>query len=83
MAQEISYSTPHPLTLPRDTFFGMAAGVALINCVGGLGGFVSPYVVGLIKDITGSTDYGVFFISAMALIGVGLTLLVPKRLVNR
>jgi len=28
MAQEISYSTSQPLTLPRDTFFGMAAGVA-------------------------------------------------------
>ena len=28
MAQEIAYSTSQPLTLPRDTFFGMAAGVA-------------------------------------------------------
>jgi len=27
-AQEISYSTSQPLTLPRDTFFGQAAGVA-------------------------------------------------------
>src|ERR1041384_6744594 len=27
-AQEISYSNSQPLTLPRDTFFGMAAGVA-------------------------------------------------------
>jgi len=27
-AQEISYSTSQPLTLPWDTFFGMAAGVA-------------------------------------------------------
>ncbi|WP_433706013.1 MFS transporter [Paraburkholderia sacchari] len=65
------------------TGVGMAAGVALINCVGGLGGFVSPYVVGVIKDVTGSTDYGVFFISLMALVGVTLTLLLPKRLVNR
>ena len=28
MAQDISYSTSWPLTLPHDTFFGMAAGVA-------------------------------------------------------
>jgi streptogramin lyase len=28
MAQEITYSTSQPLTLPRDTFFGMATGVA-------------------------------------------------------
>jgi len=27
-AQEIGYSTSQPLTLPRDTFFGMATGVA-------------------------------------------------------
>src|ERR1044072_9970947 len=27
-AEEISYSNSQPLTLPRDTFFGMAAGVA-------------------------------------------------------
>jgi len=28
MAQDIGYSTSQPLQLPRDTFFGMAAGVA-------------------------------------------------------
>src|SRR6478609_3927343 len=28
VAQEISYATSQPLTLPRDTFFGMTAGVA-------------------------------------------------------
>lgn len=65
------------------TGIGMAAGVAFINCVGGLGGFVSPYVVGVVKDMTGSTDYGVFFISLMAAIGVTLTLCLPKKLVNR
>src|SRR5689334_6881728 len=27
-AQEVGYSTSQPLTLPHDTFFGMAAGVA-------------------------------------------------------
>lgn len=62
---------------------GMAAGVAMINSLGGLGGFVSPYVVGIIKDMTGSTDNGVFFIATMAIIGVLLTLALPKKLVNR
>src|SRR5438128_1178725 len=28
LAQDIGYSTSQPLQLPRDTFFGMAAGVA-------------------------------------------------------
>ena len=31
-----------------------AGGIALINSVGNLGGFVGPYLVGVIKDRTGS-----------------------------
>lgn len=31
-----------------------AGGIALINSVGNLGGFAGPYVVGLVKDATGS-----------------------------
>lgn len=62
---------------------GMAAGVAAINCVGGLGGFVSPYIVGLVKDMTGSTDNGVYFIAGMAVVGALITLSLPKQLVNR
>lgn len=62
---------------------GMAAGIALINCLGGLGGFLSPYIVGLVKDATGSTDYGVYAISAIAVIGATVALSLPKKLVNR
>ncbi|MBN3754357.1 MFS transporter [Paraburkholderia sp. Tr-20389] len=35
-----------------------AAGVALINCVGNLSGFVDPLLIGKIKDLTGSYDGG-------------------------
>jgi nitrate/nitrite transporter NarK len=31
-----------------------AGGIALINAVGNLGGFLGPYMFGLIKDSTGS-----------------------------
>ncbi|MCA1326747.1 MFS transporter [Herbaspirillum sp. alder98] len=62
---------------------GMAAGIAAINCIGGLGGFVSPYMVGLVKDMTGSTDNGVYFIACIAVVGAALTLTLPKKLVNR
>lgn len=62
---------------------GMAAGIALINCLGGLGGFLSPYLVGLVKDATGSTDYGVYAISVIAVIGAMVALSLPKKLVNR
>ena len=40
-----------------------AAGIALINSIGNLGGFVGPYLVGLMKDATGSTDGGLIALS--------------------
>jgi ACS family tartrate transporter-like MFS transporter len=35
-----------------------AAGIALINCIGNLGGFAGPYLVGWIKQSTGSFGAG-------------------------
>ncbi|CAM4234895.1 Major facilitator superfamily (MFS) profile domain-containing protein [Bordetella tumbae] len=81
-----AYSTTSMLFTIPGLFLsgvGMAAGVAMINCFGGLGGFVSPYVVGVVKDVTGSTDNGVIFIACIAVIGAALTLTLPKTLVNR
>jgi ACS family tartrate transporter-like MFS transporter len=31
-----------------------AGGIALVNAIGNIGGFAGPYVVGLVKDATGS-----------------------------
>ncbi|MFM2108228.1 MAG: hypothetical protein RLZZ513_1296 [Pseudomonadota bacterium] len=62
---------------------GAAAGIALINSLGNLAGFVSPYAVGWLKDATGSTDAGVYLLAAAMVVGVLLTLAVPKQLVNR
>jgi MFS family permease len=43
-------------TLPTAMLSGIAAagGIAMINAVGNLGGFLGPYMFGLIKDATGS-----------------------------
>ena len=62
---------------------GAAAGIALINSLGNLAGFVSPYAVGWLKDATGSTNAGVYMLAAAMVVGVMLTLAVPKQLVNR
>jgi D-galactonate transporter len=62
---------------------GAAAGIALINSLGNLAGFVSPYAVGWLKDATGSTNAGVYLLAAAMVVGVILTLAVPKQLVNR
>jgi MFS family permease len=44
--------------LPTAMLSGTAAagGIALINAVGNLGGFLGPYMFGLIKDATGGSD---------------------------
>ncbi len=46
-----------------------AAGIALINSVGNLAGFVSPYLVGMVKDATGSTGAGMMALAASLLAG--------------
>jgi nitrate/nitrite transporter NarK len=61
---------------------GAAAGIALINLLGNLAGFASPYAVGWLKDATGSTDAGVYLLAAAMVVGAALTLSVPKRLAN-
>lgn len=61
---------------------GAAAGIALINSLGNLSGFASPYAVGWLKDATGSTDAGVYVLAIGMVVGALLTLSVPARLVN-
>lgn len=60
-----------------------AGGLALINSVGQIAGFASPYFVGWIKDATGSTNIALYVLAGVALIGVGLVLRVPSKLVDR
>lgn len=56
-----------------------AAGIAWINSVGNLAGFVSPYVVGWIRDTTHNPLYVVLVISAACLMSAVLVLLVTRR----
>jgi D-galactonate transporter len=41
-----------------------AAGIALINCTGNLGGFFSPTIIGYLKTYTGSLSSGLFLTAA-------------------
>jgi nitrate/nitrite transporter NarK len=41
-----------------------AAGIALINCTGNLGGFVSPTIIGFLKTYTGTLNSGLFLVAA-------------------
>ncbi len=60
-----------------------AAGIATINSIGNLGGFVSPYVVGWLRDATSSSATGMYVIVVVLLLGAGGILLVPKALVSK
>ena len=60
-----------------------AVGLALINSMGQVAGFVSPFLVGWIKDATGSTDIALYILSTVLFVGAMLVLVVPARLVNR
>jgi ACS family tartrate transporter-like MFS transporter len=53
------------LSMPSAALTGAAAaaGLALINSLGNLGGFVAPYAVGLLNDATGNNQSGLLFLS--------------------
>jgi MFS family permease len=44
-----------------------AAGIALVNSVGNVGGFVAPNVIGAVKDATGSLDSAFLLFAVVAL----------------
>jgi MFS family permease len=58
-------------TLPTAWLSGTAAAgaIALINSIGNLAGFGGPYLVGWIKDATGSTTNGLLALALLPLIG--------------
>jgi D-galactonate transporter len=62
---------------------GAAAGIAMINSIGNLAGFLSPYAVGWLKQATAANDSGMYMLAAFMLLGGLLALSVPARLVNK
>jgi ACS family tartrate transporter-like MFS transporter len=56
-----------------------AAGIAIINALGNLAGFVGPYAMGFIKDATGSFSGGLLFISVCGLAAMVIVLLLPHE----
>jgi MFS family permease len=64
---------PNPLIWAISTDYirgsGAAGGVAVINCVGLLGGFVSPMIIGSIKTMTNSMVGGLGAIALLMVLG--------------
>ena len=72
-------------SLPTAFLTGAAAagGIAIINSVGNLSGFASPYLVGYLKDATHSNQSGMFVLAGFLVLGAIATYLTPAKLVNR
>jgi len=67
--------------LPNEflTGYSAAAGIALINCFGNLGGFVGPYAIGASKGLTGSFRTGLVLVGMSLLTSAALILALRQR----
>ena len=67
--------------LPSEflTGFSAAAGIALINSVGNLGGFAGPYMIGAIAMRTGNLYAGLAIAGIALFISATLVLLLPRN----
>src|SRR5687767_815866 len=60
------------------TGFGAAAGIAMINSFGNIGGFAGPYLTGWLRDLTGNNEAGMFVVAA-CMVMAGIVVLVVGR----
>ena len=58
-------------SLPTSFLRGSAAaaGIAAINSIGNLAGFVSPYLIGFLKDFTQNNRTGMYMLAGMLVLG--------------
>jgi ACS family tartrate transporter-like MFS transporter len=76
----ISSAKPPLWAMPTVFLSGPAAavGIATINAIGNLGGFVGPWVIGWIKDRTSSFAGGLYFVAGLLVLSAILTLAVAR-----
>ncbi|MEX3667435.1 MFS transporter [Paraburkholderia phenoliruptrix] len=67
--------------IPTSLLGGIAAaaGIALINSIGNLAGFVSPYMIGWIVDHTGSTRVALYVIAVLLLLSAAVVFRLPHN----
>ncbi len=61
------------------TGYAAAAGIAMINALGNVGGFVGPYAIGAIIKKTGSSQGGLVFVAMTLLVSASLILAFRDR----
>jgi len=75
------YSTRGPFwALPGKFLTGSAAaaGIALINAMGAVGGFIGPYAVGYLKDATGNFASALYLLAGILFLGAILTMVLRR-----
>lgn len=67
-------------SVPTTFLSGAAAAgaTAMINSIANLGGYLGPYMLGVIKQTTGSTDGGYFALGGMLIVSGLVMLTLPK-----
>lgn len=67
-------------SIPGAFLAGTAAagGIALINCIGNLAGFVAPYMIGFLRTLTGSLSAGLYFVAALEILAAVMLFLLFK-----
>ena len=60
-----------------------AGGIALINSLGATAGFVAPYTIGIVRDVTGSFRGGLLFLALMLFVGAYMAIGLSRRTVLR
>ncbi|EEA03591.1 major facilitator superfamily MFS_1 [Burkholderia sp. H160] len=58
---------------------GEAAGIAMINSVGNLGGFVGPFAIGWLKNVTGGYTAGLYVVGATLAVSAVVTLMLSRQ----
>ena len=58
---------------------GAAAGIAMINSIGNLGGFVGPFAIGWLKSRTGGYAAGLYVVAASLAVSALLALMIGRR----
>ena len=72
-------------TLPSRFLSGsaLAAGIALINTMASLGGFVGPTMVGYVREVTGSFAGGLLFLAGLLVVAAAGTLVLRRAALLR
>lgn len=68
-------------SLPSVFLTGAAAatGIAMINSIGNLGGFIGPSVIGWVRDTTGSYSAGLYFLGTVSILASIFAMILMKK----